>query len=55
MGIFSDFYDGRVVSPLASSLESRVSSLATLGSLYYLAKKSEKIPRPLLNIIIYYS
>jgi hypothetical protein len=52
MGIFSDFYDGGVVSPLALNLDSRLSSLSTLGSLSYWAKKSEKIPRPLLNIII---
>jgi hypothetical protein len=65
MGIFSDFYDGGVVSPLASNLESRLSSLSTLGSFGqkirirpndrlsgHSAKKSEKIPRTLLNIII---
>jgi hypothetical protein len=38
-------YDGGVVSPLASTH-------FTLGSLSYLAKKFEKIPRTLLNIII---
>jgi hypothetical protein len=43
MGIFSDFYDGGVVS-LPSCLESRVSTLFTPD---YSAKKSEKIPRPL--------